>query len=124
MSNEITVQVSLTAKNGNLDYRFQPGTLLYDQSSQIAIGGVQSIGTATNAEVLAMGDVTTAGYCTLRNLDTTNYIDVGTGTGTSFVASMRLKAGQVAIAPLHPTNVPSARANAAACNLQYFILSQ
>jgi hypothetical protein len=124
MSNEITFNTTLRAKNGNLDYLFAPGTLLFDQTSQVAVGGVQVIGTATNAEAIALGDVTTAGFAVFRNLDTANYVDIGTGTGTSFVASMRLYAGQPAVAPLHPTNVPTARANSAACNLQYFILSR
>lgn len=124
MSNEITVNVALRAKNGNLDFLFAPGTLLFNQTSQVGAGGIQIIGTATNAELVAVGDVTTAGWTVFRNLDTTNYIDVGTGTGTSFVASLRLLAGECAIAPIHPTNVPSARANSAACNLQYFILSR
>lgn len=125
MSSEIQVNVSLKASNSNLKYASPPwGTLMFDQTSQVAIGGVQVIGTATNAEFLAIGDVTTAGWCILRNLDSTNYVDVGTRTGTDFYATMRLNAGEIALLPLHPTNVPSAKANSAAVNLQYQILSR
>lgn len=124
MSNEITLSASIRAKNGNLDVSFAPGTLQFDQTSQVAVGGVQIIGTSTNAEFIALGDVTTAGYSWFRNCDTTNYIDIGTGTATSFVGLIRLYAGQVALCPLHPTNPPSAKANSGACNLQYTILSR
>lgn len=123
MSNEISVTVNARVRNGYLDVSFSPGALLFDQNSAIASGGVQSIGTSTNCEFIALGDVSTAGYAWFRNLDTTNYVEIGTGTGTSFVASMRLKPGNVALCPLHPTNAPSAKANTGACNLWYQVNS-
>lgn len=123
MSNEITIGVTVQVNSANFITSFLPGSIQVDLASQVASGGAQIIGTATNAEFIVMGDVTAAGYSWFRNLDATNYVDIGTGTGTSFVASLRLKPGQIAVAPLHPTNPPSARANVGACNLFYNILS-
>ena len=120
MSNEISVTLNARVKNGYLDVPFNVSAQ-FDQASAIGSGGIQSIGTATNAEFIALGDVTTASFAFLRNLDTTNYIDVGTGTGTSFIAFLRIGPGKFATCWLHPTNAPSARSNVAACNLWYHV---
>lgn len=123
MSNEISITINTRVKNSNMDTPFIVPGLLFDQASPIAAGTVQSIGTSTNCEFVALGDVTTAGLTWFRNMDSTNYIDIGTGTGTSFVAFIRLGPGKPALCWLHPTNAPSAKANVAACNLWYQVNS-
>ena len=75
----------------------------------------------TTGEALSVTDVSTTGWSYFRNLGPTNYVDLGTGT-TTFVAFARLKAGEAAIMRLG-TNAPTARANTAAVNLQYYILA-
>ena len=130
MSNEITVRASLTINNVSLQQAFNPSPISINQASQIASGGVQNIGTATNAEFVALGDVTTAGWSYFRNLNTStaNWIDMGTGTGSTFVASIRLYGGgEIALLPLHPTNAIAARAftsSTEANSLQYWVGSR
>ena len=76
----------------------------------------------TNATTINMGSVATAGYAYMRNVSTANYIEIGTGTGTSFVAFSKLSYGEAQVVRLG-TNAPTAKANTAAGTLQYTILS-
>jgi hypothetical protein len=119
MANEITVQAKLSVVKSFLNHTEYPGVLTFDMSGSNATGGAQNIGTA--AETITMGDVSTAGYSYFRNLGPTNFVDIGSGTGTSYVPFLKLKAGEVALCRLG-TNAPTARANVAAVNLQYYIL--
>lgn len=119
MANEITVQAKLSVQKSFLNHTEYPGVLTFDMTGSNATGGAQNIG--TNVETITMGDVTTAGYSYFRNLGPTNYVDIGTGTGTNFASFIKLKAGEVAVGRLG-TNAPTARANTAAVNLQYYIL--
>ena len=118
MADEITLNLKLAVANGFLVQRFDPSTLTVTMTGTTAAGGVQTIG--TTAETLGVTDVSTCGYAYFRNTDATNFVEIGTGTGT-FVAFAKLKAGEAAILRLG-TNAPTARANTAAVNLQYFIL--
>ena len=119
MADEITLNLRLAVANGFLVQRFDPSTLTVTMTGTTAAGGVQSIG-YLSAETLGVTDVSTCGYAYFRNTDATNYVEIGTGTGT-FVAFAKLKAGEAAVLRLG-TNAPTARANTAAVNLQYFIL--
>jgi len=119
MANEITLNLKLSVAKTYLVHTENPGTQSVTMTGTNAAGGVQAIGTA--GELLGVTDVTTSGYAYFRNTDATNYVEIGTGTGT-FVAFLKLKAGECAICRLG-TNAPSARANTAAVNLQYFILA-
>ena len=119
MANEITVSMKLSVVKGFLDHVENPGTQSFDMSGLNASGGVQSIPTA--GTLLAFGSVGTPGFAYFRNTGPTNFVEIGTGT-TTFVSFAKLKAGQSMICPLS-TNAPSARANTAAINLQYYIVS-
>lgn len=120
MAQEITVTLKMSVAKGYLVQKFEPGTILVDMSGTNAIGGVQNIG--TTGEALTITDVSTAGYAFFRNTSTTISVDIGTGTAGSFVAFMRLKAGEVAICRLG-TNAPTARSVSSTVDLQFFILA-
>lgn len=120
MADEITVSLRMRVNNGFLIHEESTSNQLVSMTGLVASGGVQNIG--TNPEAIVVNDVATAGYAFFRNTGPTNYIDLGTGTGTSFVAFSRLKAGESGCIRLG-TNAPTARANVAAVNLQYYILS-
>lgn len=120
MANEIKYQLSLTATKGFMSVANQTAILSADMTGDPVASGVQSIG--TTAVAIGIGGVTTAGFSFFRNLSTTNFVEIGTGTGGSFVSFAKLKAGESAIIRLG-TNAPTARANTAAINLQYVILS-
>ncbi len=122
MAQEITVTARLSVSKGFLVQKTDPGTILVDMSGTTAIGGAQDIGTSTNAEAITMSDVSSAGYAFFRNTDTTNFVEIGTGTGVSFVPFLKLKAGEAAVCRLG-TNAPTAKANVAAVKLQYYIIA-
>lgn len=120
MAQEITVTARLSVSKGYLVQKFDPGAILIDMSGTTAAGGVQDIG--TSAEALTVTDVSTAGWAYFRNTDTTNFVEIGTGTAGSFVAFAKLKAGEACVLRLG-TNAPTARANTAAIKLQFQIFA-
>lgn len=64
-------------------------------------------------------DIGNAGYVYLKNLDATNYVDVGFATT---VYPLRLKAGQVALFPITPAQASLfLLANTAACRVELYI---
>ena len=119
MASEINYNLQLQRLKGYASESYKSGTLYADQTGSTATGGNQTIGTA--AEALVMGDVTTSGFSWFRNTDATNFVEIGTGTGTSFAVFIKLKAGEAAVCRLG-TNAPTAKANTASINLQYHIM--
>ena len=91
MANEISCTLKLSVTKGNLVHVENPGVANITLNGSNASGGVASIG--TSAEALPMGDTGTPGYAFFRNTDTTNYVEIGTGT-TTFTTFMKLKAGE------------------------------
>lgn len=83
---------------------------------------VQNIG--TTEEALVLNDVTfgTAGYILVKNLDSTNYVTLGRLVTAVYQPFTKLKAGEVALFRLDQTSAPYAKANASACNLEYWLL--
>ena len=78
---------------------------------------VQAVG--ITEEQLAQGaDLGTPGYVLLKNLDATNYVEVGSTTG---VYDIKLLAGEVAIYR-HNSATIYAKANTAICNVEYFLI--
>lgn len=64
-------------------------------------------------------DIGNAGYVYLKNLDATNYVDVGFATG---VYPIRLKAGQVGLLPITPAQASLfLLANTAACRVEIYV---
>lgn len=121
MANEITVSAKLNVTKGSLsDSRSLSGSFTLAADPPLKIGGIASIGTSSH-EALPMGDLTTAGWCYFKNLDGTNYVQIGTDVSSSFVPFLKLKAGEPA-GPLRlGTNAPYAKANGANVALQYEI---
>jgi hypothetical protein len=120
MANEITLNLKIQVAKGDLIHVENPSTLSVDLTGTTAIGGAATI--TTTAAAITMGSVSSAGYAYFRNTGPTNFVEIGTGTGGSFVAFLKLKEGEAAICRLG-TNTPTARANTASIALQYYILA-
>ncbi len=120
MAREITVNLKISTLKGDLNHTENPGTLFVDLAGTTAVGGAATV--TTTAAALTMGSVSSAGYAYFKNTGPTNFVEIGTGTGGSFVAFLKLKAGEAAICRLG-TNAPTARANTASVSLQYYILA-
>jgi len=116
MANEITL-------NLQLDYSKSGAVLKRTVSMNVTVTGdslthgVQSVGTSEEALTIS-ADIGTPGYTFLKNLDATNYIEVGSTTG---VYDIRLKAGEIALYR-HNSAALYAKANTAACLLEYLVI--
>lgn len=115
MANEIQLQIQAKAANGNFIDQFTlGGQLQIDQAVAGSDGGVVSV--ATSETTISLSRLTTEGYCFLRNLDATNYIEYGPDS-TGMVAIGKLKPGEAAVLRLKPGITLKAQANTAACKL-------
>lgn len=79
--------------------------------------GTLSIGTVEET-VSWSTDIGDEGYIFLKNLDTTNFVQLGFSTG---VYGMKLKAGEIALFRLEPGVTLYAKADTAAVSLQYIV---
>lgn len=93
MANELTVSVDVRyAKGGD--------AISFTKSKQITVSGtkrnssVQAL--STSAELVAVGEVGTAGYAWFQNLDATNNISLGLDSDAS-PAFCTLKPGEIAV---------------------------
>jgi hypothetical protein len=118
VADEIKLRVKLSLLNGNLAELFDPGEISITQTTGRAHCPVINVG--TTEEVLSLGDITAGseGYVAFRNLDTTNYVQIGVESAGAMVASIRLAAGGIALFPMEPSKTWRAKANTAAVNLQ------
>lgn len=120
MADEITVSVTLACTNGDFSFSRRINSVSVDQTAVGSNGGVQSIGFAAH-EAVAIGDLGTEGYGIFRNLDNTNFVDLGIDVAAAWKPIMRLKAGEACLFRLS-TDVLYAKADTAAVNLEYTIL--
>jgi hypothetical protein len=117
MSQELTYGVSATEnKNGVTFQKTFNGQV--DVSGNSPLSYIQNIGTSD--ETLDLGDISTIGFVCLRNMDVTNYVEIGHTSGTY---ALKLKAGEfclfragAAMTAIH------AKANTAAINLEVQLL--
>jgi hypothetical protein len=115
MANEIVLTGGLNVTKSGVTVSAN-GSKTIDMSGDQLLGNVQIIGTVT--EALSFVDVVTIGYVYVKNLDTTNFIEIGLVTAvTSGNALITLKAGEFAVFPTRQT-VIYAKADTAPCNLQ------
>lgn len=93
----------------------------HDVTGNEYIDHVQSIG--TSAEAVTLGDVATYGFAVFKNLDATNYVEIGITDGAGDIhAFVKLMAGEEAQVWL--AAAPYAKANTAACLLNYTIFER
>jgi len=115
MADEISITMRFDVTNGS----YAPGTVsltnaLFDQAAAGGAGELQNIG--TTEESLSAGNLTTKGWLYIRNLDDTNYVQLGFSTG---VYGCRLEAGEPALFRTEPAATIYLKANTAACDVQY-----
>lgn len=121
MASEIQVSVALRATKGFLELSEQPTALQVDMAANTPGGGVQIIGFASHEALSNVSDIGTAGWAFFRNLDVTNYVELGLDVTGTFVPFCKLLPGEYALVPLSTTAV-YAKANTAAVNLRWLIL--
>jgi hypothetical protein len=115
MANEINYFGFLSVAKGNLSERVDAVNLQADLAGSRRIRNTQIIG--TTYEAIALGDLASVGFAMFRNLDTTNYVEIGGEQGANFVPVLRLNPGETA-GPLRLASTSVfGRANTAAVNL-------
>jgi len=120
MSDEITVSTSLLCKNGNYNFDRRINSVSADQSAIGANGGVQDIGTGSH-EAVAVGDVSTPGWAIFRNLDDTNFVEIGIDVGATFYPIAKILPGEPAAFRLSSSTL-YAKADTATVKLEFTIL--
>lgn len=121
MASEITIATRLKAVKGYLNQDHNISSQAVDLSGSKYSDLVQNIPTTAAGTALTLTGLGSAGWAWFRNLDTTNYIEIGVQVGGTFYPFAKLKPGEPALVRLG-TTTPYARANTAAANLAAFVL--
>lgn len=119
MANQIQAQFSFTLQNGDHSEHVEVNDF---QDSQTGLGAhkpILSIGTVE--EVVSFGDVTTPKYLFFRNLDDTNFVQIGPESGGALVPLASPGPGQWGFLPLDPGVILRAKADTAACKVLFLI---
>jgi hypothetical protein len=119
MASEITAKTTLTLLKGSLSIKHEPAASIITQTGIGAAQGVLSV--ATSDTTIPLTGVTANGWAFFKNIDATNYLEIGPDS-TGMIPFMRLYPGMSAVVSLSPAAVLKAKANTAACLLQYSIL--
>lgn len=121
MANEITYSLSLAvAKANGPTYSRTISGSRADMAGSHLHATTQDIGTAYEA-VVVPAEVATKGFAFFKNLDATNYLEIGVEVSSAFYAFAKLKAGQSALVPLSNISL-FAKANTGACILELAIV--
>ena len=120
MANEFSsITFALTLTNGLLTDTIPNRTYQVTQTTPGKYEDVWNVGTSEES-LTAFGGITNGGLCWVKNLDLTNYIDIGPATTVYLI---RLKPGEFAFFRLLPAADLFAKANTAAVNLHLKIYS-
>lgn len=124
MANEITYQMQILLRNGNLVDNYASGSLTATQSAAVIVRNVQSIAAGVvgvgAGTALDLGSVATPGWSAFINTDATNYVQVGFNTGGLFYPMLKLLPGESQLIRL-AIAAPYAMANVAPVSLFYII---
>ena len=115
MANELQVLSGLVLRDGDATTE-DSSTVSVSPSAKKAI--TKTVAVTTTAAALDFTGLTAARYIKLKNLDGTNYVDVGPDNGGTMVGLIRLLSGDTCTLPLKPSTTIKAQANTATCNVQ------
>src|SRR3990167_10134688 len=118
MADELTLsglRIQFT-KTGSPSVDFTTSSITPDVAGAQYMDNVQAVG--TSEEAILLGDVAAGGYWFVQNQDSTNFVELRSGTGaTDFI---KLLAGEWAIFRLSAdASAPFAIADTSACNVRF-----
>lgn len=121
MADEIEINLSWTiAKNGR-SRTLTASSTQWDMAGNVWIDNCASIGFAAH-EALALGDVTTPTFGYFKNLNATNFVQIGYDATGAFKPFLKLLAGQECAVWLDASMaVPYAKADTGAVLLDYVL---
>ena len=117
MANEISVSASLSVSKNGASTR-SSSSVGVDMAGESFYHAIQNIGTSNETlEIYELGnfDSTETGYIYLKNLDSTNYVEIGLTSSYT----IKLLAGEIAV--FRAAGALFARANTAAVELEIFM---
>ena len=118
MANEITISGSLSGTKPGAVENFSVSGLTVTMTGTDYVKLTQTVG--TSEEALVMLDAGTPGFCVIKNLDATNYVEVRQGTGVADL--IRINAGEFALFRFAAdATAPYVIANTAACIVEYLL---
>lgn len=121
MANEALYKIGYTLNNGDLD-ESDSFSFRDDQANELVEAGVQTVGFATH-ELLDLGDVADAGICVFRNIDPTNFVEIGRVIAAAFEPFTKIRPGKAAVIEPADTVTWYVKANTAAVGLKKYIPS-
>jgi hypothetical protein len=119
MADEISVSYTFNVNNNNLTYFSTEG---YSADQSLAGGpsnGVQAIG--TSHEAIGITDITNLGYAKFKNLDQTNFVEVGIDVAATFYPFIKLLPGETCVVRLSPAITLYAQANTLEVKLESMV---
>ena len=121
MANEITIQANLSCTNGGFSFATREGSVRVDQT--VNGGGGPGVVTITTSDTApSLGTFTAKGYCFIKNLDATNYVEFGPESGGAIVKMMKLEAGEYALFRFAAGTTLRAQANTASVKCYIAVL--
>jgi hypothetical protein len=116
MADELSIIIDLSFSKGGAKVQ-RSESIKVDITGDAFSHEVQAVG--TTEEQLAQGaDLGTPGYILIKNLDSTNYVEIGSTTG---VYDIKLLAGEIALYR-HNSATIYAKANTSSCNVEYILI--
>lgn len=98
MADEITVIAGLRCSKSNLLVSHNTLQSVFTMSGDATSRNVQSIPTTAAGTALSIAAaVGTAGFAFFRNLDATNFVEIGVQVGGTFYPVIKLKAGEYGV---------------------------
>ena len=120
MADEISVNLTIRINNAPFDQTYQFNET-FDQSA-VGGGNPGKVTIGTSEEDIALGDITTQSLYIIKNLDTTNYVQVGVSATTPTMAVKdRLGAGKFGFGWLDPGATLRAQANTADVDIMLWV---
>lgn len=119
MANEVTVTGSISVTESSITQAIAESAVQFDLANTGPtkfIDHVQEIG--TSEEAIDLGDITAPGWCMMKNLDATNFIEIFAVTAGT--AMFKLLPGEFFLGKLSAT-APFAKADTAVAHLRIFI---
>lgn len=122
MADEISITLGWAYSKSGRVRTFNATLNKYDQSGEGVTEGVQSIGFAAHEALIINAEITTFGWAYFKNLNGTNYIEIGYDDTGTFRPFLKLLAGESCVCPINAA--PYAQANTGACLLDYVVFER
>jgi len=119
MADEITIIAGISVAKSNLSATIPTTSSTVDLSGTKFIRNCQAVG--TTYEAVSVGDLSSAGWCMIKNLDTTNYVEFGVEVSAAFYPFVKILPGETAGPFKLATLSAFARANTASVVADIFI---